>query len=268
MVGVGNIVSVGGFGAGGGGGGGGSGIQELNGQTGPIVTLVGTSGIVVSPVAPNQLNIGFTGSVTQSGVLGVNGIDVQQVGGSFIVDGAALSGLIAGGDEDCYSALFGPTTSGQFNHNLGTRKLVVQVQDDSSPPQFILPDAIRYDTLDTISVLFNRPQSGRVVILSCQGPGLAPTGVDPRVELDLAFKSAFNDNTYSEITRTAGRVSQIDIWEDNSKANQLFTKVITRSGGSISQVVITDNQTGASLTTDIGRDGGGTLTTVTKTFTE
>ena len=40
--------------------------------------------------------------VTLSGVLGVNGIDVEQVGGNFVVDGAAVSGLATGDLQQAY----------------------------------------------------------------------------------------------------------------------------------------------------------------------
>lgn len=159
MVGVGNIVSVGGAG-GSGGGGASSGIQFLNNQPGPSVTLVGTSGIVVSPVAPNIINIGFAGSITQSGVVGVNGIDVQQVGGNFVVDGAALSGTSS---VSKFAAPFTSITSGVFTHSFNTLDVIVQVYDTSR--RLMLPDAIIVENGDQVSVLFNRPQSGRVVII-------------------------------------------------------------------------------------------------------
>jgi hypothetical protein len=231
-LGVGSIVSVGGFGSSGGSGG--SGIQEVNGQTGPSITLVGTSGIVIAPVAPNQINIGFLGEVTQSGVLGVNGIDVFQVGGNFIIDGAALSGLItpSGGiggingqigphidikgvngitvtvpSENCilvdgagasgvsgggttiiqsgistqYAASFTNIVSGLFEHNFGTRDVIVQIYDDGAPPSQIWPDRIIYDTLNAVSVLFNTPQSGRVVIVG--------SGVSCSLSDDVAINS-------------------------------------------------------------------------------
>jgi hypothetical protein len=158
MVGVGSIVSVGGTG-GGGGSGGSSGIQNLNGQTGPVVTLVGTSGIVIAPVAPNIINIGFNGSTTQSGVLGVNGIDVQQVGGNFIVDGASLSGL----GVSKFSSSFSSITSGVFTHSFNTLDVIVQVFD--SDRHVIFPDDIIVENGDQVSVTFNQPQTGRVVII-------------------------------------------------------------------------------------------------------
>ena len=215
MVGVGNIVSVGGTG-GGGGGGATSGIQILNGQVGPTVTLVGTSGIVVAPVAPNIINIGFTGSVDQSGVVGVNGIDVEQVGGNFVVDGAALSGLIVpsggigsingqigpaidlkgvngvevtvsaencilvdgagasgvsggGGSTSglCYAADFAAVTSTTINHNLGTTNVVIDVFDASDNK--LLADRVGIVDLNNVILEFNRPQTGKVVIVACGG---------------------------------------------------------------------------------------------------
>jgi hypothetical protein len=114
VVGVGNIVSVGG--SGGGGSGAASGIQTINpgGSTGPTVDFQGVNGIEVTSPSSNVVLIdgagasGVGGISSQSGVLGVNGIEVEQVGGNFVVDGAPISGLITshtlqaaydGGDE-------------------------------------------------------------------------------------------------------------------------------------------------------------------------
>jgi len=160
MVGVGNIVSVGGGGGSGGGGGGASGIQNLNGQTGPVVTLVGTSGIVVAPIAPNIINIGFGGSVTQSGVVGVNGIEVEQIGGEFVVNGASISGTSS---VSKFSAPFTNITSGIFTHSFDTLDVIVQVFDSNR--HMILPDSIVIENGDQVSVTFNRPQSGKVVVI-------------------------------------------------------------------------------------------------------
>lgn len=175
MISVGGIVSVGGSG-GGGGGGSSSGITSINGATGPSVTLAGVSGISVVP-SGNTILIGGEsvqgtggGSSSQSGVLGVNGIDVEQVGGNFVVDGAALSGLVTYSNQ--YSATFTNITSGIFNHNLGTRDVIVQVRDNGAPPREIIPDAVVYDTLDDISLIFNVPVTGRVTII---GSGVSCT---------------------------------------------------------------------------------------------
>ena len=125
-LGVGGIVSVGG---GTGGSSSTSGILEINGQTGTVITLVGTSGIVIAPVAPDQINIGFGGSVLASK----------------------------------FSATFASITSGTFNHGFNTLDVVIQVFDESR--QVIHPDVIRVDNGDLVSVLFNTPQTGRIVIV-------------------------------------------------------------------------------------------------------
>jgi len=122
MVGVGNIVSVGGAGGSGGSGGSGSGIQDLNSQEGPSVTLVGTSGIVVSPVSPNVINIGYAK----------------------------------------FSTTFTSITSGIFTHRLDTEDVIVQVYSNN---RLILPDQIIIENSQQVSVLFNRPQTGKVVIV-------------------------------------------------------------------------------------------------------
>jgi hypothetical protein len=204
MVGVGSIVSVGGTG-GGGGGGSTSGLQILNGQTGPTIVLVGTSGIVIAPVADNIINIGFAGSATQSGVFGVNGIDVEQVGGNFIIDGASLSGLItpsggigsingqigpaieiagvngitvtvsaeneilingaASSGTLCYSESFTSVTSVTATHNLGSTDLVINVFDASDNQMFA--DRVGIVDLNNAVIEFNTPQTGKVVIVAC-----------------------------------------------------------------------------------------------------
>lgn len=153
MVGVGNIVSVGGFGSSGGNSN--SGIQEINGQTGSVITLVGTSGIIVTPVAPNQINIGYDAS----GVVGVNGITVEQIGGNFVVNGSSLSGI----SPTKFAQSFTDITSGIFTHNFNTIDVLVQIYDSNR--HVILPDGIIVENGDQVSVLFNRPQSGRVVII-------------------------------------------------------------------------------------------------------
>lgn len=140
MVGVGNIVSVGGFGTGGAGGG--SGIQVINpgNNTGPIVEVKGVNGLTITAPSPNCL----------------------------VFDAGGASGVSGGGSvSGCFVEDFGPTTSGQFQHNFGTRNILVQILDNSSPPRLIFPDAIIYDTLDFFSVLFNRPQTGTIVASKC-----------------------------------------------------------------------------------------------------
>jgi hypothetical protein len=64
-----------------------------------------------------------------------------------------------------FAASFLGITSGMFVHGLQTRDVLVQIYDDSGPPRQLIPDDIVLDTLDAVSLLFNAPMSGRVVIM-------------------------------------------------------------------------------------------------------
>lgn len=137
-LGLGGIVSVGGTAS----GGSASGIQIINpgNNTGPTVEFQGVNGIQVTSPSTNVI----------------------------LINGAALSGTSGGGSNlGCFEQDFMATTSGFFQHNLGTRSLVVQISDNSFPPRAILPDAIIFDTLDALSVLFNAPQAGSITVLTC-----------------------------------------------------------------------------------------------------
>jgi len=133
MVNVGGIVSVGGGGAGSGGGST-SGITTLNpgGNTGPTVSITG-----------------------------VNGIDVTGGSNQIVIDGAAVSGSVTK-----FAASFAGITSGLFTHGLGTLDVIVQIRDsETGGASVLIPDMIIIENLDQVSITFNTPQSGRVVII-------------------------------------------------------------------------------------------------------
>lgn len=133
-LGVGGIVSVGG---GTGSGGASSGIQTINpgNNSGPTVTFQGVNGIQVTSPSTNLI----------------------------LIDGAGASGVSSGTTK--FAASFSAITSGLFTHSLGTMDVIVQVYDSGSPRLQLLPDQIRVENSNQVSVLFNRPQSGRVVII-------------------------------------------------------------------------------------------------------
>lgn len=133
MVSVGGIVSVGG--SSGGSGGSTSGIQTINpgGNTGPTVTFVGVNGITVTSPAANTV----------------------------LINGVGLSGTVTK-----FASSFTAITSGLFTHNLNTLDVIVQVRDSiTGGASVLLPDMIIVENLDQVSVLFNTPQTGRVVII-------------------------------------------------------------------------------------------------------
>ena len=114
---------------------GGSGITEINGQIGPVVTIIGASGIIVAVTGPNEITIGLNGTISASGA-------------------------------SKYAQSFSSISSGQFVHGLGTMDVMVQVRDNpSGGGRVLIPDDIIVDSPDFISLVFNHPQSGRVVIL-------------------------------------------------------------------------------------------------------
>lgn len=128
----------------------------------------GLTVVLVTPAAANDIvevlrydcNSSSSGG-SGSGVIGVNGITVEQVGGNFVVNGAALSGT----SVSKFAASFSSISSGLFTHNLNTLDVIVQVYDNSSPRRAMMPDDILVENSNEISLIFNMPQSGRVVII-------------------------------------------------------------------------------------------------------
>jgi hypothetical protein len=174
MVGIGGIVSVGGAG-GGGGSGSSSGITSINGATGPAIVLAGVSGVSVVPSGNTILiggeNVTGTGTGTQSGVVGVNGVQVHQIGGEFVVDAAPLSGIQAVEISPVFSyrATFASVTDVTFNHGFGSNEVIAQFFDNSSPAQVMIPDKVIATDADNLRALFNVPVTGSVVIHSPSG---------------------------------------------------------------------------------------------------
>lgn len=119
------------------------GIGSINGQIGPAIDLKGVNGIEVTVSAENCI----------------------------LVDGAGASGVGGGGGGStsglCYAADFTSITSSTINHNLGTTNVVVDVFDASDNK--LLADRVGVVDLNNIILEFNRPQTGKVVIVACGG---------------------------------------------------------------------------------------------------
>lgn len=155
------------------------GIGGINGQVGPHIELHGANGATVTVIGENSLVVdvsalsGIIPSPDGSGInaingdlgpnidlIGVNGIDISAIGGGqIVVNGAGVSGTTK------FSASFSNIVSGQFVHNLGTRDVIVQIYELSPIAEQIIPDKVIRDTPNIISLLFNGPQTGRVVIM-------------------------------------------------------------------------------------------------------
>jgi hypothetical protein len=144
-LGIGGIVSIGGGSSNGGGGGTTSGIIDINSQVGPSI-LVNSA----------------------------NGISVNTTANVITIDGASLSGLIPSGVNRpppvvSYAQSFSNISSGLFHHNFNTKDLIVQIYEGQiiSPNNQIIPDEVILENYDSLSIIFNTPQTGRVVV---QGP--------------------------------------------------------------------------------------------------
>jgi len=128
--------------------------------------MVNVGGIVSVGGGPSSGGSGGSGS----GVIGVNGITVHQIGGNYVVDGAGLSGLISPNGAGSvatvsqYTESFSDTVSGYFQHNFNAGFVQVQIFDNTPQANAIAPDKIILENRDAISVIFNEPQAGTVVI--------------------------------------------------------------------------------------------------------
>ena len=188
-IGLGSIVSIGG--GTGGSGGSGSGITSINNQFGPAVTITGVNGIGVT-AAGNVITVnaaalsglipssGLTEINSQTGpaiqISGINGIVVTQPRTNFIlIDAASISGVGSSSGEACYTTTFTGVIEQTFTHSLGTKAIIVQIQDTND--EFISADLITAIDINNVTVRFNTIQSGRITVVSCGGSMSAPSGV-------------------------------------------------------------------------------------------
>lgn len=97
--------------------------------------------------------------------------------------------------------------------------------------------------------------------------GATGADVDPdttqKLELLNRFKTGYG--RYNEFVETGGNVTQINYWSAADKVLKLFTEDITYVSGAPTQIVVTDEITGAILTT-VFTYTGSKITNVTDTF--
>ena len=67
----------------------------------------------------------------------------------------------------CFAVNFSSSTSVTVSHNIGTSDVQVQVFDDNSPRLWIQPDSIELTDTNTVTIGFNRPTTGRAVVIGC-----------------------------------------------------------------------------------------------------
>ena len=70
-------------------------------------------------------------------------------------------------------------------------------------------------------------------------------------KLDILTERKFAyDTKYKEFSYTDGYLTQVDVWEDNTKTNKLFTQILTYTGGYLTQDIIADEISMLSLQRD------------------
>lgn len=84
-------------------------------------------------------------------LVGVSGVNILPVGGGVINIGVA-----------CFQANFTDITSETFIHNLDSTCVIIQVFNSNGV--MIVPDEVAIDDSNSVSISFNKPQSGWVNI--------------------------------------------------------------------------------------------------------
>ncbi len=149
-----------------------------------------------------------------------------------------------------------------FTQSTGNVRNTIATYDDSSGAA----GDIYYRS--TAGVFTRLPIGDSNQVLTASGSGLPVWAVPPsrsRLLIDLMFNDAYA-TSYTELTNDVyGNPSEVGVWENSSKAVKLFTKNIYYTGENISEVVVTNNLTGETLTTYISYSGDDI--TLTKVYT-
>jgi hypothetical protein len=106
-----------------------------------------------------------------------------------------------------------------------TNNLIID-DDGLGPPT--IEGQVRNDSGDLVTYF-----GGQVVSLTAGGSGITPT---THRNLDQLVHDIAEDN-YTEITRVAGKVTNVTVWTDNLKTTKIRETQITRTAGKVTQVV-------------------------------
>lgn len=149
-----------------------SGFLTINdtGDASPLlfaVDFLGLSGLYRFPTQ------GFNGRVVNS-ITDGNGTEAQGaltlVGASgIVVDFIGTTGTITPGNTlpRCFAATQVSAVTWTVVHNLNSSDVIVKTYDAGSPRVEIIPDDITITDANTVTIRWNEPQDGRVVIVAC-----------------------------------------------------------------------------------------------------
>lgn len=145
-------------------------VIEDTADASPLLWAVNTLGLSGLWAFPTQ---GFNGRVVNA-LTDFNGTEAQGVisvvgASGIVVDivGQVMTITPGSATPRCFAASFVSATSWTVSHNLGTIDVQIEVFDDQSPRQVILPDSIFTTDTNTVTVNFNSAQAGRCVIVAC-----------------------------------------------------------------------------------------------------
>lgn len=153
--------------------------------------------------------------------------------------------------------------------NVGSFPITLSQNDLASDAvnRILMPDATHILDSGEVLVLYYFPTLSRWMVgaSSSTGNGAA---IDATLRQTVALECAFNagyTTGYSELTyNSGGEVINFDVWLTSAKTTKVFSKTLAYSGDELSQTVMTDETTGAILTTDYVW-ASETLSSVTKT---
>lgn len=247
---------------GGGGGGGGAGLPTDATVSVDIYPIIDTSDITVLTitVAGNFLSSVDASDNTQN--ISVTKFDIVDE-----AEAAALTRVNAAGDT--------PAANDFLVHD----DILYYVTDESEPA--CIPSAAAgasvytdYNTstpsavdFSTVNLTVSEDGTNTGAILKAHLPSGPVKFTEPGLNLiDLDYKSRLS-TYYHEISYTVdGDVDTIDVWLDNTTTTKLFTKAFTYTNGDLTQILITDVVTGATLTKALVYDANGNLETITRTY--
>lgn len=84
-----------------------------------------------------------------------------------------------------------------------------------------------------------------------------------RSRIESLFNPSY-DTAYHEITYSGGNVTNVDIWDTDSKSVKFFSKEILYSGGNVKTINITDDISSLTLSKELTYDVDGNIISINK----
>lgn len=154
-------------------------VPYVSGQAHLGVDAQGRSAFDITSIAPFG-HIHQVSGVFHDPILGQSGVMRFDYGGRTFqvsVDGGLTFNNLLAGTLGLFSQSFSSQSAVNVNHNLATENVIVQVRDNSSPPEVILPDSITITDINNVDLNFNGQRSGTVVVIGSGVISVATTNL-------------------------------------------------------------------------------------------